>query len=364
MIISGVGVATAAAAEPCVSMESAASSAPSESQAPEVLQSSKDVASDVQHFSQFSVGSAGHPHSCAAACRYVKRRGGCREGIHCTKCHLCFWRRDADKESATSSGQPHAAIEGSAGSTASSRMQVEPSSAEVSMNFVPPMKGDEGVMAVGSSSSSSTGSVLVSVGTLGHPQSCGPPCRYVRRKGGCRDGANCPNCHACHWCRELPADHAGGVGRGTRPGFFAEQGQTLQGLIQQFLEFRANELSGSSASRPAVSSSDGEGLGSKPLEGCVVEKGLAALRDVDAWQCEMPCDAVPGSSSIDAVRTQEAVDCPSIGSVGHPYSCRKPCKYHRKATGCREGQLCVCCHLCEYQRHRKPSAAVDGGSEM
>lgn len=40
-----------------------------------------------------SKGTIGHPHSCAAACRYVKRKGGCHDGIECAQCHLCFWRR-------------------------------------------------------------------------------------------------------------------------------------------------------------------------------------------------------------------------------------------------------------------------------
>lgn len=39
----------------------------------------------------------GHPHACAGACRYVKRKGGCREGADCSQCHLCFWRRRDSK---------------------------------------------------------------------------------------------------------------------------------------------------------------------------------------------------------------------------------------------------------------------------
>lgn len=42
---------------------------------------------------------------------------------------------------------------------------------------------------------------LVSMGTVGHPVSCGTPCRYVKRKGGCRDGSACLNCHLCFWVR-------------------------------------------------------------------------------------------------------------------------------------------------------------------
>jgi len=43
--------------------------------------------------------------------------------------------------------------------------------------------------------------VPISIGSCGHPDSCSAACRYVKRKGGCREGENCPNCHLCHWQR-------------------------------------------------------------------------------------------------------------------------------------------------------------------
>lgn len=50
-----------------------------------------------------SKGSVGHPKSCAPACKFVKRKAGCRLGTDCDSCHLCFWSRpheymDAQKE--------------------------------------------------------------------------------------------------------------------------------------------------------------------------------------------------------------------------------------------------------------------------
>lgn len=39
-----------------------------------------------------SVGSVGHPHSCAEGCKYVsKKNRGCKDGAACTRCHLCKW---------------------------------------------------------------------------------------------------------------------------------------------------------------------------------------------------------------------------------------------------------------------------------
>jgi len=46
-----------------------------------------------------------------------------------------------------------------------------------------------------------------SAGSIGHPHSCAQACKYVKRKSGCRDGSQCPNCHLCHWQRAKVAQH-------------------------------------------------------------------------------------------------------------------------------------------------------------
>eukprot|EP00913_Durusdinium_trenchii_P000997 g920.t1 len=48
-----------------------------------------------------SKGSVGHPYNCAAACKYVKRKGGCRDGADCPNCHECFWSKATAKEAET-----------------------------------------------------------------------------------------------------------------------------------------------------------------------------------------------------------------------------------------------------------------------
>jgi len=40
-----------------------------------------------------SEGSAGHPFSCAAPCKWARRSKGCRYGASCTSCHVCKWTR-------------------------------------------------------------------------------------------------------------------------------------------------------------------------------------------------------------------------------------------------------------------------------
>lgn len=47
--------------------------------------------------------------------------------------------------------------------------------------------------------SSSSKEPVESAGTRGHPRDCGPPCKYVVKKSGCRDGAKCLRCHKCDW---------------------------------------------------------------------------------------------------------------------------------------------------------------------
>jgi len=42
---------------------------------------------------------------------------------------------------------------------------------------------------------------LVSYGSIGHPHTCAPPCKYATKAKGCKDGASCMRCHQCEWRR-------------------------------------------------------------------------------------------------------------------------------------------------------------------
>jgi len=44
-----------------------------------------------------SVGSLGHPHNCAKACKYHFKGQRCKDGQNCTRCHLCAWTRWSEK---------------------------------------------------------------------------------------------------------------------------------------------------------------------------------------------------------------------------------------------------------------------------
>lgn len=45
-----------------------------------------------------SVGSVGHPLNCAPPCKYHFKRQGCKDGILCSRCHMCVWSRKAARE--------------------------------------------------------------------------------------------------------------------------------------------------------------------------------------------------------------------------------------------------------------------------
>lgn len=42
---------------------------------------------------------------------------------------------------------------------------------------------------------------VISLGSVGHPHSCGEACKYVWKQRGCKDGQNCTHCHLCTWNR-------------------------------------------------------------------------------------------------------------------------------------------------------------------
>jgi len=42
--------------------------------------------------------------------------------------------------------------------------------------------------------------IVVSTGTVGHPQTCAGACKFIMKKNrGCKDGAACTRCHLCVW---------------------------------------------------------------------------------------------------------------------------------------------------------------------
>jgi len=44
-----------------------------------------------------SIGSHGHPLCCQLPCKYVRKRKGCKDGVNCTRCHLCAFSKSGER---------------------------------------------------------------------------------------------------------------------------------------------------------------------------------------------------------------------------------------------------------------------------
>jgi len=170
-----------------------------------------------------SKGSVGHPLKCAAACKYVKRKGGCRDGADCPNCHECFWSKATAQESAarkeTTSSAP-----GSQEELVEKvvRLLQEESHQVLQAASGWPQQGPEiflgdfgpgfvdylGVPIPGPTvaerlvaGATPSEPMPCNPGSMGHPYSCGPACKYVLKQKGCKDGDLCSHCHICRWTR-------------------------------------------------------------------------------------------------------------------------------------------------------------------
>ena len=161
-----------------------------------------------------SKGSVGHPFTCAAACRYVRRKCGCRHGSDCPLCHECVWSKTSTKDSGRRE------IQAKGGDAARSPVFVS-SSEDLTDDFKRLLSTEacnlqpllqQGSLPVGYSRGSTVGMEsfappgfempqAMNSGSLGHPYSCGPACKYVMKSRGCKEGDTCARCHLCHWSR-------------------------------------------------------------------------------------------------------------------------------------------------------------------
>ncbi|CAE7252411.1 unnamed protein product [Symbiodinium natans] len=180
-----------------------------------------------------SRGSVGHPKTCAAACKYVKRKGGCRDGADCLLCHECFWTKSPPQEAEkkeNQAAQAEAEVQGSRQSTKAEetmetltakfrRLLTEPEvplapqlqhlQQDPPAELAPPgllacplgPQGPPGLHLGMPMGPPIMPGVPLNLGSLGHPFSCGPACKYVLKPRGCKDGGMCDHCHLCRWIR-------------------------------------------------------------------------------------------------------------------------------------------------------------------
>lgn len=180
---------------------------------------------------QISLGTVGHPVSCGQACRYVKRKGGCREGAACLCCHLCFWVRHKDEQPPARRNQAnqrrpissmgtvgHPVSCGDACSLAWTEGGCPAGSACQKCHRCTPEPLPEVVTYQGrfhphhrrllepgaAGADVTQPAIAFSVGSFGHPFSCAEPCKYAHKPRGCKDGQSCSRCHFCSWHRHAP----------------------------------------------------------------------------------------------------------------------------------------------------------------
>eukprot|EP00931_Biecheleriopsis_adriatica_P001234 TRINITY_DN10151_c0_g1_i1.p1 TRINITY_DN10151_c0_g1~~TRINITY_DN10151_c0_g1_i1.p1 ORF type:complete len:290 (+),score=50.29 TRINITY_DN10151_c0_g1_i1:82-951(+) len=122
-----------------------------------------------------SAGSRGHPLKCRAACKYLRRKGGCREGAACTFCHECRFLRASNTCDADAKGK-------------AARPPTEAESAPIA--------------TLATAADFAPTAVCPTVGSFGHPFACAPPCKYNCKPRGCKDGRFCDRCHLCRWNRQ------------------------------------------------------------------------------------------------------------------------------------------------------------------
>lgn len=65
---------------------------------------SKGNVAQPRSVTEVSVGSLGHPLSCAHPCKYNCKKSGCKDGRLCDRCHLCRWDRSTDRERKNNTG--------------------------------------------------------------------------------------------------------------------------------------------------------------------------------------------------------------------------------------------------------------------
>jgi|EP00427_Karlodinium_veneficum_P025243 hypothetical protein len=215
-----------------------------------------------------SLGSIGHPECCAEACKYIKRKGGCRHGESCPQCHLCFWQRTPAQAPQHQKDVPPINCVAAYSSKSDS---LEPKESEKAKT-----------------ENSSSDEDRMSIGSLNHPVGCAAPCRYVNRKGGCRNGKTCPECHFCHWRRNLaPKANPESVDNGNNNAgsistpFGLDATQHLQQLIYLQLACASNP------SRPTVSNPTSKQCAKSEFSAAasIARRGSASLHSSLDYSC-------------------------------------------------------------------------------
>lgn len=69
----------------------------------------------------------------------------------------------------------------------------------------PPFRGYQRARRLPQEPMTNPASVVVSIGSVGHPSQCAEACKFIRKSRGCKDGAKCDRCHLCRWRKPMVA---------------------------------------------------------------------------------------------------------------------------------------------------------------
>mmetsp|Transcript_52506 Transcript_52506/g.170546 ORF Transcript_52506/g.170546 Transcript_52506/m.170546 type:complete len:287 (-) Transcript_52506:109-969(-) len=73
-----------------------------------------------------SRGSVGHPAACAPACKYARKKRGCKDGADCSHCHLCVWHSQRPRSRFAAAAAALADAAGGAGEDADHQEPPQP----------------------------------------------------------------------------------------------------------------------------------------------------------------------------------------------------------------------------------------------
>lgn len=187
--------------------------------------------------------------------------------------------------------------------------------------------------------------IAISLGSVGHPRKCRSPCKYARRKGGCKNGMECLNCHQCKWARDRP--------------------NAMLGLVDSFSAGSASypENSGQpcESERRSWRTKANDDKDYAPVGEAKMQLLLDGHVDKDVPVVPTPT-GLPAWVQPTGTSSAMSGHWPSIGSQGHPHTCAGlGCKYHNKARGCKDGHLCTRCHFCRWNRYEKQNGGMRPG---
>mmetsp|Transcript_14018 Transcript_14018/g.22052 ORF Transcript_14018/g.22052 Transcript_14018/m.22052 type:complete len:535 (-) Transcript_14018:157-1761(-) len=215
----------------------------------------------------------------------------------------------------------------------------------------------------------------VSLGSVGHPTSCGGACKFIKTQKGCKQGATCSRCHLCMWTRasERGLSQRKKVNREFEDALCAYlDGHTTEGQNGQELYEESNV----SSEQPGLDRLQGTVGQAHVSAGTVGHPYLCGgackyLKTQKGCKMGASCDRChlcfwTRASERDLARRKKDY---SLGSIGHPHLCAGACKYHTKKE-CKQGASCDRCHMCTWTRAgelalvKRKNQYLDGGCEL